>query len=98
MDECRRKRKGEEKERNVERTGRVIEQRGRKKKGKREREIERPRGGFIAQGHRRNLKCMMTDSHRREEMVSRGERSKGEGIGKRIGEERTKRERWKERG
>ena len=78
--------------------GRVIEQRGRKKKGKREREIERPRGRFIAQGHRRNLKCMMTDSHRREEMVSRGERSKGEGIGKRIGEERTKRERWKERG
>ena len=78
MDECRRKRKGEEKERNVERTGRVIEQRGRKKKGKRERERdrERPRGGFIAQGHRRNLKCMMTDSHRREEMV-RGAKVKG---------------------
>jgi hypothetical protein len=41
---------------------------------------------------------MMTHSHRGEGMVSRGERSKGEGIGKRIGEERTKRERWKERG
>jgi hypothetical protein len=96
MDECRRKRKGEEKERNVERTGRVIEQRGRKKKGKREREIEREA--------KRGVHCPRPSSQsqvyddRFTQKGRNGERSKGEGIGKRIGEERTKRERWKERG